>query len=209
VEKAVCDAVAQGHVWLISGPASILKEPVPEGVLTDAATLNPPPTAISPSDVLPESLPHAWQDGSTTAVALATGLSNKAGVVLPWATICSAIDAAIRSRMLERTEDSGPWPCEWPGAQLIKLRLPTQRPGLPPEVHEGPRHYVAEAQLSTGEVQNLAEEIAGIVAAAIGYDVALSVKLEITDPDVPAEVVQRLNEVLAKVAGALRLERRG
>ena len=103
--------------------------------------------------------------------------------------------------MIERTEDSGPWPCEWPGAQLIKLHLPAQRPEREPEVHEGTRHYVAEAQLATGEVQNLAEEIANIVAAAVGYEVA--------DPEVPAEVVQRLNEVLEKVAETLRLEKRG
>jgi hypothetical protein len=209
VEAAVCEAIAQGHIWLLSGPASILKEPVPHGVLADTTTLNPPPAPISPADVLPESLPQAWQDGGTTAIALATALSTKAGVTLPWATICAAIDAAIRSRMVERTEDSGPWPCEWPGAQLIKLRLPAQRPEPRPEVREGDLRFVAEAQLTTGEVQNLAEEIANIVSAAVGYDVALSVKLDISDPNVPAEVVQRLNEVLAKVAGALRLEKRG
>lgn len=37
----------------------------------------------------------------------------------------------------------------------------------------------------------------------------LSVSLEIDDPDLPLEVVQRLNEVLARVAEGLRLERRG
>jgi hypothetical protein len=208
VEAAVCEAVAQGHVWLLSGPASILKEAVPQGILTDAATVNPPPAPISPSDLLPESLPQAWQDGGTTAIALATSLSGKAGVTLPWATICAAIDAAIRSRMLERTEDSGPWPCDWPGAQLIKLRLPAQRPEREPEVHEGPRRYVAEAKLATGEVQNLAEEIANVVAATVGYEVKLSVRVEIDDPDVPAEVVQRLNEVLARVKAGMVIERR-
>jgi len=39
--------------------------------------------------------------------------------------------------------------------------------------------------------------------------VKLSVSLEIDDPDLPLEVVQRLNEVLARVAEGLRLERRG
>jgi hypothetical protein len=209
VEAAVCEAIAQGHIWLLSGPASILKEAVPQGILTDAATVNPPPAPISPSDLLPESLPQAWQDGGTTAIALATALSSKAGVTLPWATICAAIDAAIRSRMLERTEDSGQWPCEWPGAQLIKLRLPAQKPERLPEVREEDRRFVAEAQLTTGEVQNLAEEIANIVAAAVGYDVKLRVRVEVDNPDVPGDVVQRLNEVLAKVAAALRLEKRG
>ena len=106
-------------------------------------------------------------------------------------------------------EDPGPWPYDWPGAQLINLRLPAQRPEPEREVHEGPHHYVAEAQLTTGEIQNLADEIANIVAVAVGCDVKLRVRVEIDNPDVPAQIVQRLNEALAKVAAALRLERRG
>ncbi len=37
VEPAISQAVEQGLVWLMSGPASILDEPVPAGILTAAA----------------------------------------------------------------------------------------------------------------------------------------------------------------------------
>ena len=43
VENAIAEAVQQGFVWLINGPASILGEPVPDGVLSPSATLHPPP----------------------------------------------------------------------------------------------------------------------------------------------------------------------
>lgn len=99
---------------------------------------------------------------------------------------------------MERAEDSGPWPCERPGAQLVKLRLPTQPPVVGPVVREGTGHYIARARLATGETQNPTEEIANIVSAALGYGVALSVRLDISDPNVPAHIVHRLNEALAK-----------
>ena len=43
VEKAIADAVEEGSVWLLSGPASILGEPIPAGVLTPVARLLRPP----------------------------------------------------------------------------------------------------------------------------------------------------------------------
>ena len=43
IDAAVLEAVKQGLVWLTNGPASILSEPVPAGVLSAAATLLPLP----------------------------------------------------------------------------------------------------------------------------------------------------------------------
>lgn len=39
VEAAIGEAVEEGKVWLLSGPASLLAEPIPAGVLTPAAKL--------------------------------------------------------------------------------------------------------------------------------------------------------------------------
>ena len=46
----------------------------------------------------------------------------KAGKPLPWATVRAAIDGACQGRLLERTEDSGPWPCDYAGAAKVKLK---------------------------------------------------------------------------------------
>ncbi len=209
VEDAVRTAVAKGYLWLLNGPASILAEDIPSGVLTDQATLNPPPADISPMDLLPESLPDAWQGDATTGIALASALSNKTNVNLPWATVRAAIDAAIRTRMLERTEDSGPWPCDWSVAQTIRLRIPAKGPAIGPVVEERGGAFSARARLTIGEIQNLADEVANIVAAAVGHELKFLLHIEIEDPDVPEDVVKHINEALAKVAESLKLERHG
>src|SRR5205823_12483143 len=105
VEPAVTSAVENGHLWLLSGPASILGERIPTGILTDAARLMAPPLPIAATDVLPTAVPGAWHGGETTAVALSAVLSQKAGETLPWSVVKEAINGAIQSRYLETTLD--------------------------------------------------------------------------------------------------------
>ncbi len=126
LERAVGEAVKSGAVWLVAGPASLFKEEIPLGVLMDAATLHRPPADIPATAVLPQNMPVAWTEGITTAAALATALSASHGQQLPWPTVAAAIDNALRGRFVERTEDSGPWPCEWPGAAGVRLRVPKE-----------------------------------------------------------------------------------
>ena len=57
---------------------SLCGEPIPAGVLSDQAALQPPPAPIPPSDLLPAQVPAAWNGEGTTA-ALADALSAKAG----------------------------------------------------------------------------------------------------------------------------------
>ena len=87
VDAAVLEAVELGTLWLTSGPASILNEPVPAGVLNTEATLRPPPAPIPVDELMKEAIPQAWQDGKTTALALVTALSQKRGATLPWHTV--------------------------------------------------------------------------------------------------------------------------
>ena len=51
-------AVEQGTLWLTSGPASILGEQVPAGVLVPAATLRSPPERIPVAELAAESIPR-------------------------------------------------------------------------------------------------------------------------------------------------------
>jgi hypothetical protein len=76
VEAAISQSIAQGLVWLINGPASILDEPVPSGVLSASATLRPPPEVIAVGELMAESIPDAWKDGKTNALAIAIALSE-------------------------------------------------------------------------------------------------------------------------------------
>jgi hypothetical protein len=79
VNAAIAEAVEQGKVWLLAGPASLLGESIPAGVLAPAATLRRPPAPLSAASLLPDNLPAAWQDGAASALAIATSLSQTAG----------------------------------------------------------------------------------------------------------------------------------
>lgn len=204
VEKAVREAVRAGHVWLTTGPASVFREEVPAGLLSDDAVLNPPPPVPSPAELLPAALPAAWREGVTTATALATALSQRAGKVLPWPVIRDAIDGAIRARMLDRAADSAPWPTEWAGADRVKLCVPKEAP--PPPEPTGPRVYRAEAELSVSEIQNLGEEVGAIQAAAAGLNPKFVVRFEMTpQSDVPKDALRRVEEALKEVSPKLQI----
>ena len=107
-----------------SGPASILNETVPPGVLSASASLRPPPAPISVQEFMEAEIPDAWRDRKTNALALATALSNRRDVTLPWHTVKTAISGAIQANWLALSEESGDWPCDFSGAQHVLLEIP-------------------------------------------------------------------------------------
>ncbi len=129
VNTAIGEAVAASKVWLLSGPASLLAEPVPAGVLTAASTLCVAPTMIAVPEILPANLPDAWAGEETNALALATALSQKAGKTLPWKTIKDVIGASLNARFTQLADGSAPWPCDLPAAQTVKLKVAPAGPG--------------------------------------------------------------------------------
>ena len=52
VDEAISQAVAQGLIWMTNGPASILGEPIPAGVLAPSAVLRPPPDPIAVGELM-------------------------------------------------------------------------------------------------------------------------------------------------------------
>ncbi|MBM4084628.1 MAG: ATP-binding protein, partial [Planctomycetes bacterium] len=107
LEKSVAAAVENGILWMLSGPASILGEPIPAGVLTAAAKLCAPPAPIAAAGVLPENLPGAWKDDEASGLSIATALSVKVGKTLPWKTVRDVVSGALQARFLELAEGSG------------------------------------------------------------------------------------------------------
>ena len=203
---AVAEAVKQGKLWLTSGQASILAEEIPAGILTDGAQLQAPPSPIPATDLTPASLPEVWSGDSTTALAIAVALSKKAGTNLPWATVQEVIDGAIRARMVEPTMDSAAWPCDFVGAQNVKLRVPAG-PQKPIEVPFTlrPNVLVAEAELRPSEVQDLADNIAEIRKAAEPLDLKFRVRLELDGRGkTPNDgLVAKLNHLIVTVSKSL------
>jgi len=204
VEEGVKEAVREGTLWLTSGPASVLREDVPAGVLTDDSMLQAPPQPIPVSDLLPENTPEAWEGSETTAVALAAALSQKAGKTLPWATVRDAIDGGLRARQVELAQDSEPWPCDYAGAKTVRLRVPAAPPTQKPRK---PGVRVAQADLEVNEIQDLADVIGELARLATGLQLRFNLKIELGGEPVPSgDVLDRLNEVLKNVTDRLHLK---
>ena len=210
VDEAIEDAVAQGLLWMTTGPASILGEPVPPGVLSPSAKLRPPPNPIAVDELMPSSIPDAWSEGKTNALAIATALSNMRGVALPWSSVQTAIESAIRTRWLEASKDGAEWPTDLAGAQHVVLQAPTtnsiREPGGKPYEQLSLGMLVAEAPLEANGIQDLADQIPEIAQAAVGSQLKFNVRIELggdTTPD-PA-VVEKINALLSEVSDDLKL----
>ena len=211
VDAAVLQAVERGLVWLMNGPASILNEPVPAGVLSAAAVLRPPPERIPIDEMMAESIPDAWRDGTTNALAVATALSTKHGATLPWPTVRAVIEDAVRAHWVELSADSAAWPCDLAGARHVTLIVPSDDKlgdgRRQPYAVTRPGVLTAEAVLEANGIQDLADQIPEIAKAAVGNDLKFNIRIEFGGEKPPSgDVVKRINGLLADVPGMPELQ---
>ena len=210
VENAIAEAVQQGLVWLINGPASILNEPVPDGVLNPSATLHPPPEPIGVQELMESSIPDAWKDGKTNALAIITALSAQRGRSLPWSTVQSAIDSGIRARWIELSSDSNPWPCEFAGARHVVIQAPETQRDSGVQERSGQKRLgtvMAEATLEANGIQDLAEQIPAITMAAVGTSLKFNIQIELGGDNAPdPTVIGAINSLLSTVSDELKLK---
>lgn len=206
IVSAVAGAVKLGRVWLVNGTISVLGEDVPAGFVNDSAQLLVPLVPYSIVNVLPDDLPAAWKDGESNAHLIHGALSAKFGKPIPWTRVSQALDEAFRMGLLERSLDSGPWPCDLGGAASVKLHVAKHEVRQPPP----PKHYgskVATAELQLHEVQDLADHLDALREATAGQPLRIRVTLEIGDnAQVDQAVVDRVNVVLAEVKAGWKAE---
>jgi hypothetical protein len=209
VNAAIGEAVEAGKVWLLSGPASLLAEPIPAGVLTAASTLSVPPATISVPEILPANLSEAWSGEQTNALAIATALSQRAGKTLPWKTIKYVIADSLQARFTQLAEESAPWPCDLPGAQTVKIKVAPAGPGG--GTGGGgtggggagggqPKLLIASAQFEPSEIQDLADLIPQLLdfRAKAKIPIRFHVRLEVGDgtQKPSAEAAAELNKLI-------------
>lgn len=206
VDAAVGRAVEAGKVWLTSGPASLLAEPIPPGVLTPHGKLRPPPSPIQAASILPENLPDAWKDGTTTALSIATALSHRSGHTLPWKTVKDVVGGAISARFVAPGPQSAPWPCDLAGANGVKLEVAAGGgAGGAGDGNTGgdstPGVRAAEVVLEPSRIQDLGDLVPALLKIKAKANVAMKfqIRLELGDgTSVPSE------EVVAEVNGLLK-----
>ena len=208
-EKAISSAVEGGSLWLLSGPASILGEPIPAGVLNANARLGTPPPVIAAAEILPENLPDAWKNDACTGLSIASALSMKAGRNLPWRTVKDVISGALQARFLEIAEEPSPWPCDFPSAQLAKFKASTVPFGG--STGTGPstagagvtKLFIASAELGPAEIQDLGDAMTDLlkIKTRANAPIRFHVRIELGDgKTLPSgEVAKSINEILKKV----------
>ena len=205
VDNAIGAAVRDGLLWLTNGPASILAEEVPAGILTPEAVLQAPPPPIPTPDLLPLKIPSAWQGESTTAMALAVSLSQAFGKTLPWPLVRKAIQDAIQARFIEVAH--GNWPCEFAAAQHVAFRLPKVAPPPPAVVRQREAGVVfAQGEFALEQIQTLGEQVGRLKQATVGLQLKLLVEIQLGGETKPKQaVVDEVNEILKEIKPDLRL----
>lgn len=218
VKTVVEKAVQSGALWFSNGPASILAEPIPAGVLNEQARLQKPPGMIAAAEILPENLPQSWRNEEATGLSIATALSQKFGQTLPWKTVSDVISASINARFTQLDPLSGEWPCEFPAAQSVKLKVAagtdfgngkTDLGGGFGGVNEG-NTLIAWKDLKPSEIQDLGDIIPQLLEIKNKADVPLAfrVRIELGDgvkqPD--DETVRAVNQLLNDVSDGFQLK---
>ena len=154
--------------------------------------------------IVPDVLTDAWSNGTATALSISVALSKKAGKPLPWAPVRDAIDGAIRTRILERTENSGAWPSDYSNSKNVRLRRPQDvppPPQPPPPPPPKPGILIARAELRSNQIQDLADQISDITLAAAGLDLRFNIQVEVSGTNSGSvDAVAKLNQLLGAIA---------
>jgi hypothetical protein len=206
VRTAVEKAVADGDLWLVSGPTSLYRESIPAGVLTEAALLLPPPDPIVAAAILEGNIPAAWKENKATVAGMLAQLSSQRGKPVPWYQLQQAVDGALRARLIELDVSSTQWPCDPSAASKVVLKAvagasAAQGGGIASDT----ANYNAvaiRAYLQPNELQDLADALSGILdlQAKHGIQIRFNLAVEVTTegglkPEATVELRKALDDI--------------
>jgi len=219
LDRALTTAVEEGTLWLLSGPASLLHEPVPAGVLTAQANLCTPPAVFAAAEILPQNLETAWKDNVASALSVATALSLKAGKTLPWKTVREVLNAALHARFVELESASNSWPCDFSAAKFAAFKVSEQSGSGTGSGFSGAsgagesgRHKVliANSPMEASQIQDFGDALPKLMDIKNKYGIPLNFQLrvEFGDGEVtpPPDAVQKLNTLLKGIKDDLQLK---
>jgi hypothetical protein len=166
-----------------------------------------------PAALLPENLLTAWQSGVTTALAIASGLSQKAGHTLPWKTVKDVITASLQARFIELVDGAGMWPCAFHAAQTVKLQVTSEATGEGAGEGGEPwpaKLFVARAELDPSEIQDLADAMPRLleIKAKTSAPIKFHLQVELGDgQELPSqELAVEVNAILNEIKVGFQLE---
>jgi hypothetical protein len=205
VLKALEDVVKSGQLWLISGLVGFCGDSPSRDLFTDEATLRLPPVAIRAIDILPLSLPLAWNGDRTTPEAILAALSDKLGEPLPWKSVVTALDDAFGANLLERITAGIEWPCDRGIAHALEVGLVVHKhkPGGgkgPEKEKTEPTNYRKTLYFSSlGSLQGFLDDKSSDLSRAVaGNAQSISVTIEIGERDLvlKPDLTAKLDSIL-------------
>jgi len=209
VRAAVQKAVADGELWLVSGPTSLFKEAIPLGVLTDASLLLPPPEPIVAAAILEGNIPAAWKDSRATVAAMLAQLSSQRGRPVPWYLLQQAVDGALRARLVELDANSTSWPCDPSAAAKVLLKAVAGAgtgQGGGTTVNTANSNAISfRAYLQPNELQDLSDGLSSIMElqAKHGIKIRFNLAVEVTtDNELQPEATAELRKALDDISDA-------
>lgn len=202
LDGAVVEAVQAGTLWLVNGPVSLWREPVPVGVWTAMATLHAPPTPVGVMDILPAKIPVAWSHDASTGLAIAAALAES-DRSLPWSVVMRALSEAHDAGLITLDIDGLTGPVAAADAGRVRVALRTTPPPPPPPPPPAGRMR-SERVLKPAELQDLADVIGELFQESAPWGPKLSVTLEVDAGMDPAKRA-RISELLRQVNGGWSL----
>lgn len=196
LDDAVTEAVQAGALWLVNGPVSLWREPVPAGVWTAMAKLYAPPTPVGVMDILPAKIPIAWSNDASTGLAIAAALADS-DRPLPWSVVMRALSDAHDAGLIALDTDGHTGPVGAADAGRVRVGLRTNPPPPPPPPPPAGRMR-SEQVLKAGELQDLADVVGELLQELAPWEPTLSVTLEVGAAIDPAKRV-RISELLRRV----------
>jgi hypothetical protein len=169
-----------------------------------------PPIAVD--QLMQDSVPEAWKDGQTSALALSVAFSAKIGRPVPWSLLRYAIDDAIKARWIELASDSGPWPCEIATASTVTLKQSAATggavgPGGGGGVSKPKGVCTSSAALEPAALQDLVDALPDIVNAAAGISLRFQLEISVGKGEsLSSSKVEEINTLLGSVSPELRVK---
>ena len=133
---------------------------------------------------------------------------------MPWKTVKDVITASINARFAELDPTSGNWPCDYPAAQSIKLKIASGPSGRPNVRGIGPATpstcLVAHAELEPSQIQDLAEIIPNLLELKAKFTLPLTFRVQIELGDgkerPSEEAAQEINKLLKELKDGFELQ---
>ena len=108
---AIRAAVEAGFLMARDQNRAYLEEAIPDAVLSDDLELFPPLARISGSEISQNSLPEAWEDGTSSVSKVMDALTASKGTPIPWGLIVDAVNDGLSNNLFETTKGISmqPW----------------------------------------------------------------------------------------------------